>query len=118
MAKYTVLYYAGTTAVSVCLGIALVSVIYPGAGRPLSGANMHGNCHGTPAVTQVRCVLSCYPSCPDRCAVYCWNEEAFTVFDVFASLLASLGLSAPPYGSQHATAMGRQLSLRYAQRDS
>ena len=58
MAKYTVLYYAGTTAVSVCLGIALVSVIYPGGGRPLSGANMHGNCHGTPAVTQVRCVLS------------------------------------------------------------
>ena len=47
MAKYTVLYYAGTTALSVCLGIALVSVIFPGRGHPLSSASMHGNCHHT-----------------------------------------------------------------------
>ena len=52
MAKYTVLYYAGTTALSVCLGIALVSVIFPGRGHPLSAASMHGNCHHT-AVPQV-----------------------------------------------------------------
>ena len=57
MAKCTVLYYTGTTAVSVCLGIALVSIIYPGRGHPLGGASMRGDCYATTPVVQVIHVL-------------------------------------------------------------
>ena len=54
MARCTLLYYAGTTAASVTLGIALVSLIYPGRGSPLGAGAMDKGCQ--PGTAQARTV--------------------------------------------------------------
>ena len=51
LARCTLLYYAGTTAVSVTLGIALVTLISPGRGSPLGAGAMDAGCR--PGTAQV-----------------------------------------------------------------
>ena len=62
MARCTLLYYAGTTAISVALGIALVSIIFPGRGSPLGAGAMDAGCReGTAQVCLLDCLVTSAP---------------------------------------------------------
>ena len=60
VAKWTLTYYTATTAAAVVLGIALVSLLQPGRGSPLSGSQVSGCGPDQVCFIGITCTQTCY----------------------------------------------------------